>query len=130
MQRVELLVDTGAFITLMRKDAAEELGLKIKEERGCIIAGFSEKGLICDLREIPTVIFCGFEVNDMIIATPHNDEVKVTEVLGMNLLENFDFGFNLTQEKIYLSKRPPFVSNKPKYKSGEIRLFNETDLKH
>jgi len=128
VQRLELLLDTGAFITLISKDTAEEYGFKIKEECGCAISGFSEKSLMCDLREIPNVVFCGFTISNVIVATPHDDGVKVAEILGMNLLENFDFGFNLTQQKIFLNKRPTFESNKPKYKVGEISLFDEAAL--
>jgi hypothetical protein len=52
----------------------------------------------------------------------------VSEVLGMNILENFDFGLNQDKGEIYLNKRDSFVSGKPKYKSGEISLFTETSF--
>ena len=117
-----LIIDTGAFITLISKTVAELNGYKIIEEKGCSISGFSEKGLLCDLRIIPIMIFCGYKIKDVIIATPADDGVKVSEVLGMNILENFDFGFNLSKREILLAKRDDFISDKPRYKSGDINL--------
>jgi len=52
---ISLVLDTGAFITLLKKDHAQRYGYKIVEEKGCNISGFSEKGLVCDLRRIPTI---------------------------------------------------------------------------
>ncbi|MCL2387720.1 MAG: retroviral-like aspartic protease family protein [Defluviitaleaceae bacterium] len=127
---LNLIIDTGAFMTLIRKGTAERNGYPIISERGCIISGFSEKGLVCDLRQIPSVVFCGYSIRDVIIATPHADKVKVSEVLGMNILENFDFGFNLTKQEIYLNKRGPFESIKPRYKSGEVSLFTDSMRQH
>jgi len=125
VKRIELICDTGAFITIIGKERAEASGYPIIESKGCIISGFSEKGLICDLRKISCAIFCGFEIKDVIIATPHENGVRISEVLGMNVLENFNFGFNLTEKKIYLNKRESFESFKPKYKCGEINIFIE-----
>ena len=116
----DLLIDTGAFITMLNKANAEERGYPIIDEKGCAISGFSQKGLLCDLRKIPVIIFCGFTIRDVIIATPHYDNVMVSEVLGMNVLENFDIGLEQTKGEIYLNKRASLVSEKPKYKSGAV----------
>jgi hypothetical protein len=121
-----LQIDTGAFITMLNKSSAEERGYPIVDEKGCAISGFSQQGLLCDVRKIPVVIFCGFTIKDVIIATPHHDNVAVSEVLGMNVLENFDFGLNQDKGEIYLNKRDSFASEKPKYKSGEVSLLIET----
>jgi hypothetical protein len=115
MTRFSLLLDTGAFITLISKERAEENGYKIYEESGCIISGFSEKGLICDLRTIPTVVFCGFRIEDAVVATPHDNGIPITEVLGMNVLENFSFGLDFTKSEIYMAIRKDTISQKPKY---------------
>ncbi|MDR2168281.1 MAG: hypothetical protein LBE35_10620 [Clostridiales bacterium] len=122
-----LIVDTGAFITVINKEKAEESGYKIIEERGLNIRGFSEKGLVCDLRVIPEAVFCGFRIKDVLVATPHDDGVKVSEVLGMNILENFSFGFDLNESEIYLSARGDFISQKPHYSCGDISIFEEEE---
>jgi len=126
VRRFQLLFDTGAFITLINKDRAILNRYAVFEEKGCIISGFSEKGLVCDLRKISTVVFCGFRIDDVLIATPHDDDVRVTEVLGMNILENFIFGVDIASEEIYMSVRPAFVSQKPKYKSGHVSLLQDS----
>ena len=123
--RHDLLLDTGAFITMMNKKTANKRGYPITDEKGCAISGFSQQGLLCDLRKIPIMIFCGFTIQNVFIATPHYDNVTVSEVLGMNVLENFDIGIDQTNGEIYLNKRASFVSEKPKYKSGEISLFTD-----
>ena len=124
----DLLIDTGAFINMLNKATAEERGYSITDVKGCAISGFSQNALLCDLRIIPAVIFCGYVINDVIVATPHFDNVAVSEVLGMNVLENFDFGLNLTNGEIYICKRASFVSEKPKYRSGEVNLLSDISL--
>jgi hypothetical protein len=125
VKRLELIVDTGAFVTLINKGKAEENGYKIIEERGLKISGFTEKGLLCDLRLIPVAVFCGFRIENAIIATPHHNDIAVTEVLGMNILENFSFGFDFEKSEIYLAARKSFISQKPRYACGDISNFQE-----
>jgi len=129
VKTIDLLLDTGAFITLITKERAKKNGYKITEEKGCKIAGFSEKGLLCDLRIVPNAIFCGFVIKDVIFATPHEDNITITEVLGMNILENFDFGLNFSKEKIYANIREKFVSQKAKYQSGAVSLLADSPFR-
>jgi hypothetical protein len=70
-------------------------------------------------------VFCGFRIENVVVATPHHDGVAVTEVLGMNILENFDFGLSLAKSEIYLSPEADFASQKPKYSCGGISIFRE-----
>ena len=125
VRNFELLLDTGAIITLLNKERADGYGYKIVKEKGCELSGFSEKGLLCDFRVIPTIVFCGFKIKDVHVATPHFNGVQVTEVLGMNLLENFDFGVSLTKEELFLNARRGFESQKPRYKCGEVSLIRD-----
>ena len=128
VKRLPIIFDTGAFITLIRKDRAQKNGYKVVAEKSCIISGFSEKGLLCDLRRIPTAVFCGFRIDDVLIATPHDDGVKVSEVLGMNIIENFNLGLDLDKEQIYLNVRHDFVSQKPRYRCGKVSVISENEL--
>jgi hypothetical protein len=128
VSRHDLLIETGAFITMLNKSTAEENCYPITEAKGSAISGFSQQGLLCDLRTIPIMLFCGFTIKDVIVATPHCDNVTVSEVLGMNVLENFDIGLEQTNGEIYLNKRASFVSEKPKYKSGAVSLLAEASL--
>lgn len=126
---IPLIFDTGAFITIINKDFANANGYQVYQPKACIIAGFSEKGMVCDLRKIPTVVFCGFRINNVLIATPHEDDVPVADVLGMNIIENFNVGLNFTEEEIYISIRDNFISQKPKYRCGDVSVFNDVTEK-
>ena len=125
-----MLIDTGAFITMMNKKTASRRGYPIIDVKGCAISGFSQQGLLCDLRKIQLVVFCGYTIKNVIVATPHYDNVEVSEVLGMNVLENFNFAVSLDNKEIFLNKRNTFVSEKPKYTSGEIGFFSEITGHH
>ncbi|MCL1988424.1 MAG: hypothetical protein FWG64_10725 [Firmicutes bacterium] len=127
---ISLQLDTGAFITTMPKNEAVDNGYKVIEENGCVISGFSEKGLLCDLRVIPVLVFCGFAIENAIFATPHDDNVKIASVLGMNILENFDLGLNFTNNEIFVAVRSNFISQKPKYQSGAVHLLEESQYKN
>jgi len=83
--RFPLLLDTGAFMTLIGKERADTNGYK----------------------------------------TPHDDNIPVTEVLGMNILENFSIGLDFDKSEIYLNSRNSFTSQKPKYQCGSVSLFLE-----
>jgi predicted aspartyl protease len=124
IKRLNLVLDTGAFMTLISKKKADRYGYKIIEKEVCSISGFSEKGLVCDLRKVPSAVFCNYRIEDVMIATPHND-IPVVEVLGMNILENFNLGFDFADEKIFARKRGGFTSQKPKYQCGEVSIFRE-----
>jgi len=67
-------------------------------------------------------------LDDVCVATPYEDDIEVAEVLGMNILENFDLGINFAKEEIYASARDSFVSQKPKYQCGKVSLFQESEL--
>jgi hypothetical protein len=122
---VDLLIDTGAFITMINKKTADTNGYPIISEKSCAISGFSQKDLLCDLRKISLMVFCGFTIKDVIVATPHYDNIMGSEVLGMNVLENFDIGLEQNKGEIYLNKRASFTSDKPRYKSGAVSLLTE-----
>ncbi|MCL2199458.1 MAG: hypothetical protein FWB80_11085 [Defluviitaleaceae bacterium] len=123
----DLLLDTGAFLTILNKRAAELNGYEIYKEKACTISGFSEKGLLCDLRKIPIAFFCNHKIEDVIIATPH-ENIQVTEVLGMNILENFTFGLDFSAKEIFTKIRADFASQKPRYKCGAVSILTEDDI--
>jgi hypothetical protein len=142
---LNLVVDTGAYITVINKITAENGNYPIVAENALMLYGFFGKGIIkrevvkkgkdvdstvgndfrlnplqaktilernglhnvgllCDLRVIPAVAFCGFMLEDVVIATPVADDADITEVLGMNVLGYFQFGIDLDRKKIYLRK--------------------------
>jgi hypothetical protein len=85
--------------------------------------GITDIGLVCDLRKVSYITLCGFEIRDVIVATPREDSAVINEVLGMNVLEKFDLGYDLDNNWLYLSKRLSAVTRvKPEYVCGSVVL--------
>ena len=84
--------------------------------------GITDIGLVYDLRRIPTAVFCGYVVNDVIVASPNEDNAKITEILGMNVLGRFHTGLDFANKKIYLTLHDSYKCGNPKYTCGDITL--------
>jgi hypothetical protein len=98
-----------------------------KTKRFLIDNGLPDVGLVYDLRVIPLVVFCGYKIEDMIVATPTEDNTDITEVLGMNVLGRFDFGISLERKLICLSVNTGlYTPPDPMYACGSISLAQAT----
>jgi hypothetical protein len=78
--------------------------------------GITDVGLVCDMRKVSLIMLSDFIVEDVVIATPHDDGVLITEVLGMNVLEKFHIGFDYKSDFKYYSA--PSKASKYVYCSG------------
>ncbi|MCL2717250.1 MAG: hypothetical protein FWE14_00495 [Lachnospiraceae bacterium] len=88
--------------------------------------GINDIGLVCDLRKVSFVVLYDFVVNDVLIATPSEDDVVITEVLGMNVLEKFHFGFDLKGHWLYLSRNESGISYvNSDFTCGSVSLLQE-----
>ena len=81
-------------------------------------------GLVCDLRRVSFALLCGYIVNDVIIATPSEDDVAITEVIGMNILEKFSIGMDFENNWFYLSHKTSMstIVNSD-YACGDVSLL-------
>jgi hypothetical protein len=80
-------------------------------------------GMLCDLRIIPVVVLSGIIIENVVVATPAEDDTDITEVLGMNVLGYFRFGIDLDSRKIYLSRKDGgYEPPDSRYKCGRITL--------
>ena len=61
-------------------------------------------GLVCDLRKVSYVTLFEYVINDVIIATPSDDDVIIAEVIGMNILEKFHFAIEYETNSFYIEK--------------------------
>jgi hypothetical protein len=94
-----------------------------KTKQFLIDNGLPDVGLVYDLRIIPLAVLCGYKIENMVVATPNEDNIDITEVLGMNVLGRFDFGISLEKKKIYLSENAgTYVPPNPDYMCGSISL--------
>ena len=85
--------------------------------------GITGIGLVCDLRRVSYAVLHKYVVKDVIIATPSDDGIVITELIGMNLLEKFSFGLDVDDKWLYLSKRASggaYVN--PDYACGNVFL--------
>jgi hypothetical protein len=157
---LNLVIDTGAYVTIINKITAENGNYPIIAENALMLYGFFGKGIIkreaakqgkyidgttsndlrvdplqakiilernglhnvgllCDLRAIPAVEICDFMLEDVVVATPVEDDAEITEVLGMNVLGNFHFAINLEEKRIYLKKCDSgYVASDQRFKCG------------
>lgn len=67
--------------------------------------GITGIGIVCDLRRVSFITLNGFTIEDVVVATPHDDNIEITEVLGMNVLEKFSMGMDFDNDSFYLRKR-------------------------
>jgi len=123
-KKLTFLLDTGAFMTTLLKETAIDNGYKIHTPKAFVIGGFGGGSVLCDLRVIPMLLFCNYKIKDAIIATPNADNIPINEVVGMNILENFQIGVDFALRELYANSRGKFVSQKPKYQSGEVSLMD------
>jgi len=123
MTRLPFMLDTGAFITTMTKENALKNNFKIDTPKALQIGGFGGGSILCDLRVIPTLVFCGYKMQNALIATPSHDNIAIKEVVGMNVLENFQIGLDFALCELYANNRGYFISQKPKYQCGEVSLM-------
>jgi hypothetical protein len=63
--------------------------------------GITDIGLMYDLRVIPIMIIAGFQIRDVVVATPTESDTKIDEVLGMNVLGRFHIGLDFEGGNIY-----------------------------
>jgi hypothetical protein len=85
--------------------------------------GLSDVGLVYDLRVIPLAVFCGHRLENMLVATPTEDDTNITEVLAMNVLGRFDFGISLERQLIFLSmNKGLYTPPDPMYACGSVSL--------
>ncbi|MCL1998551.1 MAG: retropepsin-like domain-containing protein [Turicibacter sp.] len=124
MKPLTFLLDTGAFMTTMEKEKAVKRGFKVSESKALVIGGFGGGSILCDLRVIPTLVFCGFQIKNALVATPNADNIAINEVVGMNILENFQLGIDFALSELYANIRGKYVSQKPKYQCGEVSLMD------
>jgi hypothetical protein len=107
------------------KDIEGELSARTsKDLKNYLVSkGITDVGLMYDLRIIPIVVIAGFEIRDVVVATPTEGDTKIDEVLGMNVLGRFHIGLNFEGGVIYLSEnKAPQPVYDTRYMCGEVTL--------
>ena len=82
-------------------------------------------GLVCDLRKISYATLFDYVINDVIVATPSDDDVIIAEVIGMNILEKFHFAIDYEDSSLYIEKCMKGMSRiNPEFKCGTVSLVS------
>jgi hypothetical protein len=80
-------------------------------------------GLVCDLRKVSYAVFYDYVIEDIIIATPSDDDVIIAEIIGMNILEKFRFGVDIANSAIYIDERTDNISRiNPDFTCGSVSI--------
>lgn len=109
-----LVFDTGAYITVLSRTTAKRAGLSLGTGKPAKLQGFSRKHdpIIGELIEIPCFVVGKHFVYDAKAVVPL-DDIAISEVLGGNILEYFDYNIDHVKNSIYFKKNPdpkPYIN--------------------
>jgi len=111
---VSFIFDTGAYITVLARERAEQIGLPLTGIYTANLTGFNiDRG--SDEAEIviaPKIEIGKFIVEDVKILVPLAD-IEVPSVIGENVLEYFNYVIDHEKDYIYFAKNPvpkPYIN--------------------
>ena len=109
---VYFIFDTGAYLTVLSRKTARKLGYdKIKPIQSRIkLTGFADSQCEGDLVEIPAMMIGGRMIEDVRVAIPY--VVTEDDILGLNVLEYFNYLIDSANDKIYFSDNPVYKAPK------------------
>ncbi|MDR2569778.1 MAG: retroviral-like aspartic protease family protein [Oscillospiraceae bacterium] len=102
----DFVFDTGAYLTVLTKNTAERFGfnLLIPVQKNIPLTGFADSKCNGDLIEIPGILLGGKRLEDVRVAIPYIDTED--DILGLNVLEHFNYLIDSKNDKIYFSDNP------------------------
>ena len=111
---VELIFDTGAYVTVFSRPTARRIGLPLGFGKSAALRGFSrEHDVIAgELVEIPRLMIGKLFIYDVKAVIPLED-VAVAEVLGENVLEYLNYAVDHHKDMIFFQKNPdpkPYIN--------------------
>jgi len=101
---IDFILDTGAFITVISRDIAREFGYDKLPKMSAKIKGYSGE-VPADFIRIPGLKVLEPLLTDIPVLIPVSSEYK-QNVLGLNVLEYFNYYLDTENDKLYLSKNP------------------------
>ena len=105
---IDFVFDTGAYLTVITQKTARRMGFdKIRPIQTNIpLTGFADSQCEGDLVEIPGMLIGGRMLEDVRVAVPHI--ANTDDILGLNVLEHFNYLIDSTNDKIYFSDNPVY----------------------
>ena len=115
---ISLIVDTGAFVTIINKETANRykldlLPIKLRDHP---LGGFAGSTKV-DLVEVPQIIIGNRTISDVVVAIP---QIETTQnILGLNILEYFKFYVDTDENYIYFQDSDTYKIEDI-YRCGEV----------
>ena len=103
--KIQFVFDTGAYITVLTRLNAQLVGLPLTGKYTANLTGFN-KDRGHDKAEIvivPKIEIGKFTVEDVQVLVPLED-IKISEVIGENILEYFTYTVDHDTDRIYFTK--------------------------
>jgi clan AA aspartic protease (TIGR02281 family) len=124
---VDFIFDTGAYLTVLTRKTARRFGFdKIVPIRTNIpLTGFADSRCTGDMVAIPRMLIGGRMLGDVKVAVPHIDTED--DILGLNVLEHFNYLIDNTNDKIYFSDNAVYKAPN-NLKCGRITAVSESTV--
>jgi clan AA aspartic protease (TIGR02281 family) len=103
-EKIDFILDTGAFITVISRDIAELFGYDKLPKIPSKIKGYTGEAP-ADFVRIPGLKILNTELYDVPVLIPHNKELK-QNILGLNILEYFEYLIETNNDKIHIRLNP------------------------
>ena len=100
-EKIDFILDTGAFITVISRDIAEMFGYDRLPKIPSKIKGYTGEAP-ADFVRIPGLKILNTELVEVPVLIPHNKELK-QNILGLNVLEYFEYSIETKNDKITIS---------------------------
>ena len=131
-EEVKLILDTGAFMTVLSRGTAIKHGFDKLPKKAASITGFG--GTIpADVIRIPGVKLLNRLYMNVPILVPHEmyrvdqktgKKKQMQEVLGLNILEYYNYYVDVGNDRLYLKENPNPKFLNEVLKSGDVFTLN------
>jgi len=130
---LKFILDTGAYLSVISRSTAIRCGLDKLPKKTTNLFGFGG-GINADFVRIPGIRILGKTRTDVPVLIPHDifrvhpitkEKRRIPEVLGLNLLEYFNYYIDTENDRLYLkdNPNPRFYSNE--FESGQVFLSQD-----
>ena len=121
---INFVFDTGAYLTVLTQFTAESFGFNklIPVQKNIPLTGFADSKCSGDLIEIPGMLLGGKRLVDVRVAIPYIDTED--DILGLNVLEYFDYLIDSSSDKIYFSDSLTYKPPK-EFGCGKVTTINK-----
>ena len=113
-EAIDFILDTGAYLTVISRGTASRCGFDKLPKKTAEVFGFGD-AISVDFVRIPGLIVLGKTITDVPVVIPHvmyrtnpktGEKRQMPEVLGLNILEYYNYYIDTEHDKLYLNENP------------------------